>query len=69
MSSQAGEFVVWEPPDTFRERAADAERVAATLVEQLANRVDIPVSEIEFLARRVHWLARAVHRSLPPEVV
>lgn len=58
----------WQPPETFRDCLADTERVAAMLLGTLEGQVVVPVSEVEFLARRVYQLARTAHASLPPEV-
>lgn len=61
----------WHPPTLFRDGLADTERLAALLLEQLAAEESllVPVARIEFLARRVHQLARHSHAALPPEVV
>jgi hypothetical protein len=61
---------LWQPPATFRETLADAERVAGLLVEQLATEpcLLVPVDRLEFLVRRLHRLTRGAHLALPPEV-
>lgn len=63
------ELEVWDPPPTFREGLADTERAARLLLDQLAGQLVIPVNDVEFLARRVHRLARAAQLALPPEVI
>lgn len=60
---------LWDPPDTFRDGLAAAERCAEVLLGQLEGQIVIPTAELEFLARRLHQLVRAAHRALPPEVV
>lgn len=59
---------IWDPPRTFRDGLADAERIAALLLDQLDVHLVITTAEVEFLARRLHKVVRAAHRALPPEV-
>lgn len=59
---------LWHPPTTFRDTLADTERVASLLLDQLDGQLLIRAADVQFLARRVHDLARAAHRALPPEV-
>jgi hypothetical protein len=58
----------WDPPTTFREGLEDTERVAQMILDQLDGQLVVPVADVEFLARKVHRLARAAHLALPPEV-
>lgn len=60
---------LWEPPDTFRDGLADVERLAGLLLEQLHGQLVVPADQVEFIARRLHQLARDAHRALPPEVI
>ena len=59
---------LWQPPTTFREGLRDVERVAVLLLDQVGDQPVIRTGEVRFLARRLHTLARAPHRALPPEV-
>ena len=58
----------WLPPDTFRECVAETEHLAACLLDAMRGHLFVSVPEVEFTARRLHQLAREVHRALPPEV-
>lgn len=60
----------WQPSLTFREHLADTEGLAGVLLDRLRaeQALLVPVAEVEFLARRLHHLARQAHRALPPEV-
>lgn len=60
---------LWHAPMTFREGLADTERVAGLLIDQIAGQIVVPVNEVEFLVRKLHRLAAAAHRALPPEVI
>lgn len=70
-TARHGEAEVWQPPATYREGLADAERVAALLVAQVAGQqaLLVPSAQIEFLAKRLHTLVLMAYRALPPEVV
>jgi len=59
---------LWQPPVTFRECLEDTERLAAQLVNAMGGQLVVSVAEVDFLARRVHQLARVARQSLPPGV-